>query len=94
MVAALEDDASRESAEAAVIKMGRAARTDLIMSARQRRPSPECESKLAIVLFVEFDMTITNAAEAWARERIHAGLQAVVLTIFDPGCPKFHIAVS
>jgi hypothetical protein len=46
------------------------------------------------VLFVEFDMTITNVAEAWARERIHAGLQAVVLSIFDPRYPKFHIAVS
>jgi len=50
--------------------------------------------KLAIVLFVESDMTMTNAAEAWTRERIHAGLQAVVLSIFDPRCPKFYIAVS
>lgn len=48
LIAALEDDASRGSAEAALVKMGRAARTALIMSARQRRPSPGCESESSL----------------------------------------------
>ena len=45
LIAALEDDASRGSAEAALVKMGRAARTALIISAQERRPSSECESE-------------------------------------------------
>jgi hypothetical protein len=48
LIAALEDDASRGSAEAALMKMGRAARTALIISARQRRPSSECESESSL----------------------------------------------
>ena len=48
LIAALEDDASRGAAETALVKMGRAARTALIISARQRRPSPECESESSL----------------------------------------------
>jgi hypothetical protein len=48
LIAALEDDASRGSAEAALVKMGRAARTALIISARQRRPSSRCESESSL----------------------------------------------
>jgi hypothetical protein len=45
LIAALEDDASRGAAETALMKLGRPARTALIISAQQRRPSPECESE-------------------------------------------------
>jgi hypothetical protein len=48
LIAALEDDASRGSAEAALVKMGREARTALIVSARQRRPSSEWESESSL----------------------------------------------
>jgi hypothetical protein len=39
LIAALQEDASRGAAEVALVKMGRTARTALIISARQRRPS-------------------------------------------------------
>ena len=48
LIAALEDDASRGSAEAALMKIGRAARTALITSARARRPSSGCESESSL----------------------------------------------
>jgi PBS lyase HEAT-like repeat len=48
LIAALEDDASRGSAEAALLKMARAARTALIISARQRRPPSGCESESSL----------------------------------------------
>jgi hypothetical protein len=48
LIAALEDDASREAAEAALLKMGRVARNALIVSARERRPSSECESESSL----------------------------------------------
>ena len=49
--------------------------------------------KLAIVLFVQFDTTITNAAEVRTRERIHAAYRAVVARVC-PNCPKCQIAMS
>jgi hypothetical protein len=48
LITALEDDASRGSAEAALVKMGQAARTALIISERRRRPSFGCESESSL----------------------------------------------
>ncbi len=48
LIGALEDDASRAVAEAALVKMRRAARTALIMSTQQRRPSSGCESESSL----------------------------------------------
>jgi hypothetical protein len=48
LIAALEDDASRGAAEGGLLKVGRAARTVLTMSAQQRRPSPGCESESSL----------------------------------------------
>ncbi len=48
LIASLEDDASRGAAEAGLVKMGRVARTALIKSARERRPSSGCESESSL----------------------------------------------
>jgi hypothetical protein len=48
LIAALEDDASRGSAEAGLVKLGRTARRALIISAGQRQPSSGCESESSL----------------------------------------------
>jgi HEAT repeat protein len=48
LIAALEDDASRQTAEAALRRMARVARTDLIVSAKQQLPSPKNESESSL----------------------------------------------
>jgi HEAT repeat protein len=48
LINALEDDASRQAAEAALKKTGRAARPALVSSANSRVPSPEHESESSL----------------------------------------------
>jgi hypothetical protein len=48
LIAALEEDASRGAAEAALLKIRHAARTALIVAVQKRRPSTDCESESSL----------------------------------------------